>query len=112
MFQVKIQDAAKRAGVEAVFITSQQDALARAADAPALVILDLNYVGAKPLELIEKLKASELTAKVPLLGYVSHVEAELIQAARQNGCDRVLARSAFSQNLAAILSELPWGRPS
>jgi CheY-like chemotaxis protein len=102
MFTVKIQDAAKRAGVEAVFVTSQEKALAQARENPALVILDLNYAAVRPLELIVTLKQEG----IPLLGFVSHVEAELIQAARNNGCDRVMARSAFSQNLPAILAEL------
>ena len=106
MFTVKIQDAAKRAGVEAVFVTSQEDAIARTRENPSLVILDLNYAAAAPLDLIRKLKQEEASAKIPLLGFVSHVEADLIQAARNNGCDKVMARSAFSQNLPAILSEL------
>ena len=106
MFTVKIQDAAKRAGVEAVFVTSQEDALARARETPALIILDLNNARAEPLDLIRKLKNDGATANIPLLGFVSHVAADLIQAARSNGCDKVMARSAFSQNLPAILSEL------
>ena len=106
MFTVKIQDATKRAGVEAVFVTSQEDALARARENPALVILDLNDARTEPLDLIRKLKNDDTTAKIPLLGFVSHVAADLIQAARNNGCDKVMARSAFSQNLPAILSEL------
>jgi CheY-like chemotaxis protein len=106
MFTVKIQDAAKRAGIEAVFVTSQENAIAQARENPALIVLDLNYTAVGPLELIRKLKQAEMTAKIHLLGFVSHVETDLIQAARDNGCDRVMARSAFSQNLPAILAEL------
>jgi CheY-like chemotaxis protein len=106
MFTVKIQEAAKRAGLEAVFVTSRENAFARAREHPLLLILDLNYAAVEPLELIRGLKQEEETAKIPLLGFVSHVETDLIQAARNNGCDKVMARSAFSQNLAAILSEL------
>lgn len=106
MFTVKIQDAAKRAGLESVFVTSQEDAITRARENPVLMIFDLNYAAANPLELIRKLKQENATAKIPLLGFVSHVETDLIQAARKNGCDKVMARSAFSQNLPAILSEL------
>jgi CheY-like chemotaxis protein len=106
LFTVKIQDAAKRAGVEAVFVTSQENALARARELPALIIIDLNDAAADPLDLIRKLKHEDATAKIPLLGFVSHVQTELIQAARNNGCDKVMARSAFSQNLPAILTEL------
>jgi CheY-like chemotaxis protein len=106
MFTVKIQDAAKRAGTDVVFVTSQQNAIAQARENPVLIVLDLNDAAIDPLDLIRKLKQEETTAKIQLLGFVSHVQTDLIQAARDNGCDRVMARSAFSQNLPAILAEL------
>ena len=104
LFQVKIQEAAKRAGLEPVFVQSQQEALARAKENPAVIILDLNHAAAEPLETIAKLKNDEETSKVQLLGYVSHVQIDLKRAAQARGCDVVLARSAFSQNLPAILA--------
>jgi len=106
MFTVKIQDAAKRAGTDVVFVTSQQNAITQARENPVLIVLDLNDAAIDPLDLIRKLKQEETTAKIQLLGFVSHVQTDLIQAARDNGCDRVMARSAFSQNLPAILAEL------
>jgi CheY-like chemotaxis protein len=106
MFTVKIQDAAKRAGIEAVFVTSQEKVIAQAQENPVLVVLDLNYAGVEPVDLIRKLKQEETTAKIQILGFVSHVQTDLIKAARESGCDRVMARSAFSQNLPAILAEL------
>jgi CheY-like chemotaxis protein len=103
MFTVKIQEAAKRAGVEAVFVNSEAQALAEAAQNPAVVILDLNNSALNPLELITKLKADRATSNVRLLGYVSHVQADLKEAAEVKGCDAVMPRSAFSHNLPAIL---------
>lgn len=103
MFTVKIQEAAKRAGLEAVFVKSEQDALAQAKDQPAVMILDLNNTGLQPLDVISKLKSDQETSKITLLGYVSHVQADLKQAAQDKGCDMVIARSAFSQNLPTIL---------
>ncbi|MBV8810132.1 MAG: hypothetical protein JO033_15780 [Acidobacteriaceae bacterium] len=103
MFMVKIQEAAKGAGLEAIFVKSEQEALARAKENPAVMILDLNNAGVQPLDVIAKLKADEQTSGVNLLGYVSHVQADLKKAAQEKGCDMVIARSAFSQNLPAIL---------
>ena len=103
MFTVKIQEAAKRAGVEPVFVHSESEALAEAKRNPALIILDLNNPAAKPLEVISKLKRDEATRNIKLLAYVSHVQADLKQAAEEKGCDAVMPRSAFSHNLAAIL---------
>ncbi len=103
MFRVKIQEAAKRAGLEVVFVESQQNALARARENPAVIILDLNHAASEPLETIAKLKGDEATSKIKLLCYVSHVQADLKRAAQEKGCDAVIARSAFSQNLITIL---------
>jgi PleD family two-component response regulator len=104
MFTVKIQEAAKRAGLETVFVKSQQHALDQAKENPAVIILDLNYADAAPLETIEKIRANGESSNVALLGYVSHVQGDLKQAAQEKGCDTVIARSAFSQNLPRILS--------
>lgn len=103
MFTVKIQEAAKRAGLDVVFVKSQEDALLQAKENPAVIIMDLNATGLDPLEVIDKLKGDGETSKISLLGYVSHVQADLKQAAQQRGCDMVIARSAFSQNLPTIL---------
>lgn len=103
MFTVKIQEAAKRAGLEAVFVKSKQEALEQAKLEPAVIILDLNNVAVDALDVIGDLKGGEETRKIRLLGFVSHVQADLKQAAQQKGCDMVIARSAFSQNLPTIL---------
>ncbi len=103
MFTVKIQEAAKRAGMESVFVSSQKDAIAQAKDNPAVIIFDLNHSAGDPLDTIAKLKSDDETSKINLLGYVSHVQADLKKAAQDKGCDVVVARSAFSQNLPALL---------
>lgn len=103
MFTVKIQDAAKRAGVDVVFVKSERDAVAQAKQNPAVIILDLNNTAVDPLHVIGELKNDSETSEISLLGYVSHVQADLRQAALEKGCDTVLPRSAFSQNLPAIL---------
>lgn len=102
-FTVKILDAAKRAGATLEVVKSEIDAMDKARSAPALVILDLNCGSVDPVHLIGALKADPATQKVPLVGYVSHVQGELKVSAQQAGCDMVLARSAFSQNLPQIL---------
>jgi CheY-like chemotaxis protein len=102
-FTVKINESAKRAGLPVEFVKSEQDVLDRAKTNPALIILDLNYGGVEPLQLIRKLKSEPETKDVALIGYVSHVQGELKQQAQEAGCNMVLARSAFSQNLQQIL---------
>jgi len=102
-FTVKINEAAKRTGVQVEFVKSAKDALDQAQAHPPVIILDLNCGSLDPLKLIEDLKSDAALSGIRLVGYVSHVQAELIQKAREAGCDMVLARSAFSKDLPRIL---------
>jgi CheY-like chemotaxis protein len=102
-FTVKILDAAKRAGAALEVVKSEIDAIDKARSGPAVLIIDLNCGAVDPVHLISALKADPATQGVPLVAYVSHVQGELKQSAQQAGCDMVLARSAFSQNLPQIL---------
>ncbi len=99
MFTVQIQETAKRAGFDVVFVKSQPDALRLVKEKPDLMIIDLNDAGSEPLRLIAELKGSEETRGIPLMGYVPHVQVALRQAAQDAGCDVVVARSAFMQTL-------------
>lgn len=105
MFSSRISTAAKGVGATIRFARSP-DAVVRAAreTMPSLVILDLNSSSVKPLEIVGRLKQDPGLAAIPTLGFVSHVDAVTIEAARQAGVDRVLARSAFVQQLPEILS--------
>ena len=52
---------------------------------------------------IARLKANPATASTPVLAYLSHTQVDLKRAAEQAGCDLVLPRSVFSQNIHEIL---------
>ena len=102
-FTVKINESAKRAGLGISFVKSEHDVLEQAKHKPALIILDLNFHGVDALRLIRKLKSDEHTKGISVIGYLSHIQGELKQQAQEAGCNMVLARSAFSQNLPQIL---------
>lgn len=103
MFTVKINDIAKRSGLVVKFLKSEIDAFEQAKEQPLLIIIDLNANCVNSVQLISKLKGDPATKAVRLIGYVSHVQAELKQQAQEAGCDMVLARSAFSMNLPELL---------
>lgn len=106
MFMVKIQETAKRNGLETIAVKTQALALAKAAESPALIVIDLNYAPAQPLELIQALKADEATKSIHLLAFVSHVQTDLRSAAVTAGCDTVVPRSTFAQTLTALLTQM------
>ena len=104
MFSSRISSAARAAAVPFRFARSREAVLEAArAETPSLVILDLNSTRTKPLEIVAALKAEPALAAVPTLGFVSHVDTATINAARTAGIDRVLARSAFVEQLPELL---------
>jgi PleD family two-component response regulator len=101
-FSVKLSEAAKRSGMSLEFVKDPADVLAKAKTRPQLIIFDLNFESAGPLELISQLKSSPDTKSISLIGFLSHIQGELKQQAQEAGCDMVMARSAFSQNMSQI----------
>jgi CheY-like chemotaxis protein len=102
-FMVKINESAKLAGIPVEFVKSEIDAIEKAREGPSVILIDLNFGGIDAVGLITRLKGAAETKAVPLIGYISHVQVELKQRAQAAGCDMVIARSAFSQNLLQIL---------
>ena len=111
-FAAKITAAAKRAGVEVSYVLDDKELLG-AGPLPQMIIVDLNNAnlnnanlkkqGLNPVELIGKLKADPATREVRVIGFLSHVQGDLKREAELAGCDLVLPRSVFSQNLEDLL---------
>jgi len=100
-FQMKVAETAKHLGVE-FKVAANADALLSALEtSPNLVIVDLN-ARSNPIQAIERLRAAK--NEVRIVAFLSHVQKELAARAQAAGCNEVLPRSAFTQNLAAILS--------
>jgi len=105
LFRSKIKSAAAQGGVTVAFAASCEAALtAMRANPPALVIFDLDSAKADPLGAMAAMKGDAALASIPTVGYVSHVHAGVIDAARAAGVGEVLARSAFAMRLAELLS--------
>ena len=103
-FGAKIAETAARLNVPLTLVPSHGDLEKKLrADKPALVIFDLNAEGCRPLEAIRRLKADPELKAVVVLGFLSHVQQDLKTAALDAGCDRVMARSAFTAQLPEIL---------
>ncbi len=105
-FAAKIQETARKLNVKVEFAKNDKDLADRMEqngdEKPSLIIFDLNNANAKPLTLIPKLK-SKLKKGTSIIGFLSHVQGDLKQKAHEVGCDMVLPRSAFSQNLPQLL---------
>lgn len=104
MFSSKIKTAANQLGVPLVFARSSAAALAEMRkNAPSLVIFDLNNPRTDPIGTVAAMRADPGLSSIPTVGYVSHVDTDVIDAARQAGVTEVMPRSAFTMQLADIL---------
>jgi PleD family two-component response regulator len=105
LFSSKIKTAASQLGMRVVFARSEESALAEIRKMPpSLVVLDLNNPRTNPLSIVAAMKQDAALASIPTVGFASHVQTDVINAARQAGVGEVLARSAFTQQLGEILS--------
>ena len=100
-FQMKVAETAKHLGLELKVATNGDALVSLLEPAPQLVIVDLN-ARSQPLEAIERVRAAQKDLRV--IGFLSHVQRDLAAQAQAAGCDEVMPRSVFTQNLAAILS--------
>jgi hypothetical protein len=106
-FFAKINEAARKIGIKVAFVKNDPETLAKIIDAPeeerpSLIVFDLNNTAAKPMTLIPKIK-SKLKKGTSVIGFLSHLQGDLKAKAVEAGCDIVMPRSAFSQNLPTLL---------
>ena len=100
-FQMKVAETAKHLGIEFKVATNTDALLGLLEPRPQLVIVDLN-ARSQPIDAIVRLRAASKDIRV--VAFLSHVQRELGEQARNAGCDEVMPRSSFTQNLAEILS--------
>ena len=105
-FNAKITETARKLNVKVEFVKSEKNLLEHIGQSgdqkPSLIIFDLNNTAVKPVTTISRLKA-KLKKKTTVIGFLSHVQGDLKMKALEAGCDMVLPRSAFSQNLPQLL---------
>ena len=106
-FIAKISETARKLGVKVAFAKNEKEQIAALTDAaeddrPGLIVFDLNNANAKPMTLIPKLK-NKLKKTTSIVGFLSHLQGDLKAKAVEAGCDTVMPRAAFSQNLPNLL---------
>ena len=105
LFRSKISETASRLGMEAAFPRNPRRLLEALRESPPdLLVLDLNSDRFEPLRVLRDVRSDKATRDVPTVGFLSHVQKALAVAAREAGCDRVVARSAFTKDLPRILA--------
>ena len=110
MFLSRIRDAAQSAGLQ-VQSVREPSALVEACRIrrPALVFVDLDSSRLASLDAVAAMKADPDLASIPVIGFLGHTRTDLAQAAQTAGCNRVLTRGAFVNELRSLILEPPDG---
>ena len=110
MFRSRIDQVATRLGLSLRAAKSLEQ-LERhlAAGAPALAIVDLECDTLDPAAAIKRLRALPDGDALPVVGYAGHTNAGAIALGREAGAGVVLARSAFTAQLPALLERAAAG---
>ena len=69
---------------------------------PSLVVLDLHVTGVEWPEVVSMAKE----AGVPVLAFGRHTAVDLLRAARDAGCDRVVPRSTLVEEMPQLIQQL------
>jgi CheY-like chemotaxis protein len=102
-WRTKIEHAVKSAQAPALFLSDPAElAPAAEGDHVVAVLVDL-ALRKEPFDAIAALKKKAKTKDIPVVGYYEHVRKDLKEKAEKAGCDEVLPRSTFSQNLADLV---------
>ncbi len=94
-FVPDLMDRSRLTGLEVTFVATPEELAAAGAD--DVVVVDLSRAGV--LDALAGLGGGART-----IGFGSHVDRELLDAARAAGCDEVLARSEFFRKARRLLT--------
>jgi CheY-like chemotaxis protein len=110
LFGSRITGTAEKLGLTVHTVRSADELLRQAEQVrPRCVLLDLQNPGLEIETVATRLKT--LIPPPMLVAYGSHVDAATLHRAREAGCDRVLPRSQFVEELSLTLSTWLRGEP-
>ena len=110
IFSTKVFSTARSLGVDIVGARTPEIIAQRLDAEPIeLVILDLNATTLDPIAAIRQIKDHAKSPKI--VAFLSHVQVELGQQAKEAGADQVMARSGFVVQLPAILERMKEAHP-
>jgi hypothetical protein len=92
MDRSRVEIASRAAGRPVAFVTRPEDLASAVEGGARFIVVDLACAGV--LDVIPRLRRAHT------VGFASHVDKALLEAARAAGCDEVLARSAVFRRLA------------
>ena len=104
MFLSRVREAARGADVAVRPARGTREVVEAARTGACLVIVDLDSSRLPWAEAVRALRAEPSGAGLPVVGFLSHLNAQAAREAREAGCTEVMARSAFVKELPGLLA--------
>ena len=111
MFLSRVREAARGRGMEVQAARTVPQLIVACRLNARLVFVDLDSPRLPVGDALAALKADADLSTLPVIGFFSHVHAERGRAARAAGCTRALPRSAFIEELPALLQAAGEDKP-
>ncbi len=105
MFSSRVTGTARELGIDVSVVASVDAALDRVSAENRLILLDLNTPGLNVDEAVRRLRDA-IDETLTIVGYASHVHEAKIQAGQEAGCDQVLSRGQFNQEIGQLLKSM------
>jgi len=110
LFASRVKGVAERLGQALEVVGSVDTLVERASESPKqLVLLDLSTPGIDPREVVDKLRSIDDAAPPKLVAYAPHVHEAKLLAATEAGCDEVLTRGQFNNQIERVLAQYAGG---
>ena len=105
-FYSKIRQTAQQLGLELAGADDEKLTQQAAERSPRTVVVELSAGRAleRAMNAVRSLKADAAGSSVRVVAFGSHVQTDVLDAARAAGCDEVYARSEFTARLPEILA--------
>jgi CheY-like chemotaxis protein len=105
-FESKIRQTANELGINLSIIKSYKDFKYKVLEQkPNFIIIDLGSKKIDAERVIKEIKHDEELKNIFCMGYISHVEKQKMEKFQEMGCDQVLPRSRFSNQLKNLITE-------
>ncbi len=103
-FESKIRISTKKLNADLSILRNKENFdEAIAENTPNLIILDLASKDIMIEDIVTKLKNDERLKKIPLIGYLPHVETDLMVKYLDLGCNLVLPKSKFTREMDKLI---------
>jgi hypothetical protein len=112
MFVSRIREAARGRGLEVRTVRQVPDLLDACRAGARLVLIDLDSARLPVMEALSTICADPAFSGLVVVGFFSHVHADRGRQARAAGCTQALPRSAFVEQLPALLAAAAEGPAS